>query len=108
MIRSCPGRSLRRSRSSFGMTTWNFGDTFTVCMGVYYGKCIDIAVVCQYSYRLLYRITIAKLHVGEIRTPDAGEGPERKPVRGRDCTLDGRRTVHLTKQICLATREPCS
>src|SRR6266581_6874726 len=62
MIRSCPGRSLRRSRNSFGMTTWNLGETFTVCIGVSYENHIDTVFVCQDLYRSVYRITIARLH----------------------------------------------
>src|SRR6266481_1172218 len=81
MTSSCPGRSLRRSRSSFGMTTWNFGDTLTVCIELSYGNHIDIAFVCQYVYRLLYRTTGAQPRTWEFGTSDGGEGLERKPVR---------------------------
>src|ERR1700731_4296829 len=98
MIRSCPGRSLRRSRSSFGITTWNLGETLTVCMGLSYGNYIDRDIVCQYLYRSTHRITITRLRCGEIRTPDASEGRERKRVRARDCTQDDRRTARLRKQ----------
>src|SRR6266404_1108 len=83
MTRSCPGRSLRRSRKSFGMTTWNFGDTLTVCMGLSYGNHIDTVFVCQCIYRSLYRTTVAQSYPGRIKTRDAAGGPERKLVRPR-------------------------
>src|SRR5712664_1140002 len=108
MTRSCPGRSLRRSRRSFGMTTWNFGDTLTVCMGLSYGNHIDTVCVCQYVYRSLYRTTVAQSYPKGIKTRDAAEGPERKPVRACCCTQDGRRTARLSKRKCLATHALCS
>src|SRR6267142_1395280 len=87
MTRSCPGRSLRRSRKSFGMTTWNFGDTLTVCMGLSYGNHIDTVFVCQYIYRSLYRTTIAQSYPRRIKTIDAAELPARKLVRPRQVKL---------------------
>src|SRR6267154_1630037 len=108
MTRSCPGRSLRRSRKSFGMTTWNFGDTLTVCMGLSYGNHIDTVFVCQCIYRSLYSTTVAQSHPKGIKTRDAAEGPERKLVRARGCSQDGLRTARLAKRKCLATHVLCS
>src|ERR1700747_2226863 len=66
-MRSCPGRSFSRSRSSLGMTTWNFGDTFTVCMFLSCNYLIDRIYVCQYLYRCLRRNTaIPSAHVFEV------------------------------------------
>src|SRR6266403_3453377 len=94
MTRSCPGRSLRRSRKSFGMTTWNFGDTLTVCIGLSYGNHIDSVFVGQCIYRSLYSTTVAQSQPRRIKTQDAAEGPERKLVCPRQVNL-GEDAGHL-------------
>src|SRR6266567_950759 len=85
MIRSCPGRSLRRSRSFLGMTTWNLGETLTVCISFF------LREVYRLNYRMSRGLSIVNSYYdhGVAFVENQNSKCRRRPVR--EYCVKGRR-----------------